>query len=456
MILYNKDNTPLLDLPVDDSSYRYRAIREGDRVYLEFALTEHVEIPVGSYIDYQGQHYTLWRPEDLTKHGERNIAYKATFGGWWELLAVTKYKHLSAIPMKLKFQLTGTPRFFLQLLIDNMNLRDGGWTIGSCIEAAEKTLAVSHEYCLGVLNRMADEWQTEFEITGKTVSFGKVEKFKDDPLPLSYGRGNGFKTGIGRQVQGDRSPVSILYVEGGERNIDAATYGSPTLLLPKSQELEYRGRRYRTDKDGIFITRADRNLPNNNEDSFDASHIYPSRVGTVSEVVTVDAEKHLYDIKDSSIPDSLDYSQCRIPGTTATLIFQSGVMSGEEFELEQTDDALTGYVHAERRFKLVPVEKNGVTIPTRTAALRRATNMPSLASRCPGHTCATMPRNRGLRGRCSARRPGRCMRTRTKPSPSPASWTASGRSRVGRRSGASWCRADTSGSATRSSNRKAS
>ena len=363
MILYNKDNTPLLDLPVDDSSYRYRAIREGDRVYLEFALTEHVEIPVGSYIDYQGQHYTLWRPEDLTKHGERNIAYKATFGGWWELLAVTKYKHLSAIPMKLKFQLTGTPRFFLQLLIDNMNLRDGGWTIGSCIEAAEKTLAVSHEYCLGVLNRMADEWQTEFEITGKTVSFGKVEKFKDDPLPLSYGRGNGFKTGIGRQVQGDRSPVSILYVEGGERNIDAATYGSPTLLLPKSQELEYRGRRYRTDKDGIFITRADRNLPNNNEDSFDASHIYPSRVGTVSEVVTVDAEKHLYDIKDSSIPDSLDYSQCRIPGTTATLIFQSGVMSGEEFELEQTDDALTGYVHAERRFKLVPVEKNGVTIP---------------------------------------------------------------------------------------------
>lgn len=31
-------------------------------------LTEHVEMPVGSYIDYQGQRYTLWRPEDLTKH----------------------------------------------------------------------------------------------------------------------------------------------------------------------------------------------------------------------------------------------------------------------------------------------------------------------------------------------------------------------------------------------------
>lgn len=38
-------------------------------------------------------------------------------------------------------------------------------------------------------------------------------------------------------------------------------------------------------------------------------------------------------------------------------------MTGEEFDLEQTSDALTGYDHAARRFKLVPVEKEGGTIP---------------------------------------------------------------------------------------------
>ena len=364
MIIFEKTGKILLDIPVDDASYRYRAIRQGDKVNLVFSLTEHVEIPVYSYVDYQGQRYTLWRPEDLTKHGTRNLDYSATFGGYWELLGTIKYKHLSAIPRKLKFQLTGKPRFFLELLIDNMNQSGvGGWSIGTCIDAPEKTLAFSHEFCLDALNRFADEWRTEFEIVSKTINFGKVEKFKDDPLPLSYGRGNGFKTGVGRKLQGEKPPTSILYVQGGERNIDRTAYGASCLLLPKSQELEYEGRRYKTDKDGMFITRADRALANNNEDSLDCSHIYPSRVGTVSEVVVVDAEKHLYDIIDNTIPEDLDYSKCRIPGETATIIFQSGVMTGEEFDLEQTSDALTGYDHAARRFKLVPVEKEGGTIP---------------------------------------------------------------------------------------------
>ncbi len=364
MIIYDTIGNKLLDLPVDDSSYRYRAIRQGDKVYLYFSLTDHVEIPVGSYIDYQGQRYTLWRPEDLTKHGTRNLEYAATFGGWWELLNTVKYKHLSAMPIKLKFQLTGKPAFFLDLMVRNMNLAgEGGWSVGTCIDAPEKTLAFSHEYCLEVLNRMADEWNTEFELAGKTIHFGKVERFKDNPLPLSYGRGNGFKTGVGRKNLGDKPPTSILYVQGGERNIDPTVYGASVLLLPKSQELEYEGRRYMTDKDGMFVTRADRPLANHNEDSLDCTHIYPSRVGTVSEVITVDAENHLYDIIDSSIPDNLDYSACRIPGETATIIFQSGVMTGEEFDIEQTSEEMTGYIHAERRFKLVPVEKEGGTIP---------------------------------------------------------------------------------------------
>lgn len=363
MIIYTQTGDTLLDIPVDDNSYRYRAIRQGDKVYLYFSLAEYVEIPVYSYIEYQGQTYTLWRPEDLTKHGTRNIEYAVTFGGAWELLNRTKYKHLSAVPHRLKFTLTGKPRLFLQLLVDNLNVNDSGWSVGTCIDATEKTLAFSHEYCMEALNRFADEWDTEFEFVGKTINFGKVECFKENPLPLSYGRGNGFKTGVGRQNQGNKAPVSILYVQGGERNIDPTSYGSATLLLPKGQELEYEGRRYKTDEDGMYITRADRELPNHNEDSYDASDIYPSRVGTMSEVIAVDAANNLYDIKDSSIPDDLDYAACRIPGEKATIIFQSGVLTGEEFDIEQTDEALTGYIHAERRFKLVPVEKEGGTIP---------------------------------------------------------------------------------------------
>ena len=366
MIIYNKTGQIILDIPVDDTSYRYRAIRQGDKVCLYFALTDHVEIPIYSYIEFQGQRYTLWKPENLIKHGERNLEYSVEFGGWWELLNRTKYKLLSAKPHKLKFPLTAKPRMFMQLLVDNLNLHDRGWTLGTCIDASEKALAFNGETCMEVINRLADEYNTEFEFINKTIHFGKVERFKDDPLPLSYGKGNGFKTGLGRQNQGEKAPVTILYVQGGDRNIDVAAYGSSILLLPKSQELEYQGRRYKTDADGMFITRADHELTTYNEDGYDATNIYPSRVGTISEVITVDAEKNFYDIKDDTIPDALDYTQCRIAGEKATIIFQSGIMTGKEFDLEQTNDALTGYMHAERRFKIFPQEIDGTTMPNDT------------------------------------------------------------------------------------------
>lgn len=366
MIIYDKNNVKILDIQVDDSSYRYRAIRQGDKVYLYFSLTEHVEIPVYSYVEFQGQRYTLWKPENLTKHGERNLKYTVEFGGWWELLNRTKYKFLSGKPHKLKFPLTATPRMFMQLLVDNLNLHDSGWALGTCIEATEKVLAFSRESCMEVLNRLADEFNTEFEFLGKTINFGKVERFKDDPLPLSYGKGNGFKTGVARQNQGEKAPVTILYVQGGDRNIDSTKYGSSSLLLPKGQELEYQGRRYKTDADGMFITRADRELVTYNEDGYDATNIYPSRVGTISEVITVDEDKNFYDIIDTSIPDALDYSKYRIAGERATIIFQSGVMAGKKFDLEQTDKELTGYIHSERRFKIVPQEIDGAIMPNET------------------------------------------------------------------------------------------
>lgn len=369
MIIYDKTGKQILDVLADDSSYRYRAIKQGDKVFLYFSLTEHVEIPLHSYIDYQGQRYILSKPENLTKHYSRNIEYSVEFWGWWELLYRTKYKLLSEKPHKLKFSLTATPKTFMQLLIDNLNLHDSGWKIGTCIEATEKLLSFSHEDCMSVLNRFCDEFNTEFEFEGKTVHFCKVEKFKDSPIPLSYGRGKGFKSGVGRTNQGDKSPVTLLYVQGGERNIDRTKYNSPTLLLPKGQELEYQGRRYKTDPDGMYITRADKDLVTFNEDSYDASNIYPSRVGEVTGVETeasTDSDGKpvtFYNIIDTTIPDALNFRDCRLDGNTATIIFQSGKLAGREFDIMQSKDDLTGYDHATRTFKLVSMQEDGMNLP---------------------------------------------------------------------------------------------
>lgn len=369
MIIYDKTGNILLDIEVDDSSFCYQAIMQTKKVELHYSLTEHVELPVGSYIEFKGERYTLWYPENFEKHGTRNFEYKVTFGGNEEILKKYKYKLLSAKPYQLKFPLTAKPEMFIQLLIDNLNLYDSGWTVGTCIEATEKLVSFSHENCFSVLSRLADEFNTEWEVVGKTINFCKVEKFKDDPVDLSYGKGNGFVPGVGRANQGDNIPVEILYVQGGERNIDFSTYGSQTLLLPKSQELEYEGHRYKTDVDGMYISRADKPLTSYQEDSYDASNIYPSRVGEVTNVTTEpgkDTEGNpvtFYNITDTTIPDALNYRDCRLAGSTATIIFQSGKLSGREFDIVQTKDDLTGYNHTTRTFQLVSLQDNGQTLP---------------------------------------------------------------------------------------------
>lgn len=361
MRIYDKTGEVLLDIPVDDDSYRYRAIAQAKKVELRYSLVDHVELPTGAYIEYQGERYTLWYPSDFKKEGTRVFDYTVTFGGNEEILKKYKYKLLSDKPYKLKFVMTATPGMFMELLVDNLNLYDSGWTVGTVIEAPEKLLSFNHEKCWAVLGRLAEEFDTEFEIVGKTINLRKVEYYKDAPLKLSYGKGNGFLPGVGRANQGDNLPVEILYVQGGERNIDYSAYGSQTLLLPKSQELSYQGRRYKTDKDGMYVTRADKPLSSYNEDSYDASDIYPSRVGTVSETDTEPGEDTdgnevtFYNFYDSSIPDNLNFEDCLIAGQSMTVIFQTGRLAGREFDVK--------YVHDGRKFEIVSSEQDGMTLP---------------------------------------------------------------------------------------------
>ncbi|MDD4690076.1 MAG: hypothetical protein PHE51_10065 [Eubacteriales bacterium] len=361
MKIYNPSGVEVLDIIADDSSYRYRSIMSDDTLTLKFSVIEPISFPVGSYTDYQGVRYALWYPENFKKHNSRNFEYTLVLHSWREALKLYLYKDLSAKPYRVKFPLVATPAVFIQLLVDVLNLHDSGWVKGSVISSDEKLISFNHENCYDALNRIAQEFDTEWEIINKTIHLCRVEKFKDDPLALSYGKGNGFVSGVGRVNDGDRQPIGRMYVEGGERNIDFSRYGSKTLLLPKSASLLYNGKTYKTDEDGMYIYRDGNN--NKAEGSYDGSKFYPKRVGTVSSVEVIDAEQNFYDIIDLTIPESLNYKECRIAGEKATIVFQSGVLAGREFDIEQTDDELTGYIHEERRFKIVPAEYDGYVMP---------------------------------------------------------------------------------------------
>ena len=378
MIIYNNLGYRVLDVEVDDNSYRNRVIMGDHSLTLYYSLPEHVEIPVGAYCEFQGEKFTLERPENFKMKHKRLFEYTVIFEAPEAKAKIWKFRN--PVDGRLKFSLTAKPIEHLQMFVDNMNRRDTGWTVGDCVDGVETLIAYDHDFCIAALQKQASQFNTEYEFVGKRVSLKKVEYNKSAPLPLSYGRGNGFKSGVGRSNTGDTPPIEILFVQGGTDNIDPSKYGSSELKLPAGQTLSYDGehfeneagfvkanaRNYVVDESGLSIRRYDKQLSSLAEDSLDCSEIYPKRVGTVSSVVVVDAGNNFYDIIDTGIPSTLNYEECLIEGETMTIIFQSGMLAGREFEVKYYHEAVKN--KAARRFEIVPAELDGQTMPNATFA----------------------------------------------------------------------------------------
>nr|DAF09072.1 MAG TPA: Neck appendage protein [Caudoviricetes sp.] len=346
-------NSTYIDVLPTDESYRYHSIMGEHTLNLYFALPTYTDIPTGAWCEFQGERYTLNQPAKVVKHNSRHFEYTLTMDS--EGANLKNYKFRNPNDKTLKFPFTASPRYHIQILVDCLNMIDSGWQVGTTIEANEKLISYNHNNCLEALDMIAKAFETEYEIIGKTIHLHKVEYFKDNPLPLQYGKGKGFKTGVSRTTE--QSRITRLYVQGGERNIDRSKYGNKELLLPKSQEYVYEGVTFVSDDKGLSITI--KNAQNNgfiNEQSLDLSHIYPSRKGTISAVFEVDRDKHFYDFADTTIPEALNFADLQIKGEKMVIYFESGMLSGREFEVSKYD-------HAQKRFQLVPKEEDGTTMP---------------------------------------------------------------------------------------------
>ena len=366
-----KFNSTHIEVLPTDESYRYRSIMGEHTLNLYFSLPTYTEIPTGAWCEFQGERYTLNQPAKIVKHNTHHFEYTLTMDS--EGANLKNYKFRNPNDKTLKFPFTASPRYHIQILVDCLNSspsfgggkgedspsfgggRGEDWLVGTTIEAPEKLISYNHNNCLEALDMIAKAFETEYEIIGKTIHLHKVEYFKNNPLPLQYGKGKGFKTGVSRTTE--QSRITRLYVQGGDRNIDRSKYGNKELLLPKSQEYTYEGVTFVSDDKGLSI--AIKNAQNKgfiNEQSLDLSHIYPKRKGSVSAVFEVDKAKHFYDFTDTTIPQALNFWDMRINGEKMVIYFESGMLSGREFEVNHYD-------HAQKRFQLQPKEEDGATMP---------------------------------------------------------------------------------------------
>ena len=375
MIIYDKAGSILLDIEVDDTSVRYKAIKGENSLTLKFSLAEHVEVPLGSYCVFKGETYILMMPEDLTMNHRRSFEYTLVMYG--EDAIAKRYVFVNPVDGRFKFSLTAKPVEHLQMFVDNMNMRDAGWSVGECPDHVEIVLSYNSTKCHDALVQLADELELDYWFNGKVVNIGKLELNKDNPLPLSYGGdGEGLKPNVKRTNYSDALPIEVLFVQGTETNIDASKYGASELHLPKGKIIKFDGtffedeegfdeskaRSYKTDENGYSVTRADKEIVNHSEDSLDCSDIEPTKEEAVSSVVEVNKEKHFYDILFAS---DVDYSKYVIGGENATVVFQSGMLAGKEFDLA-TDSNGNLICKKEEdlwRVEIVPQDIDGITMP---------------------------------------------------------------------------------------------
>lgn len=343
--------------PTTANSYHEESVGAVPKLVIETASATPLTFPQGMRCTFRGEDYYLFTAPEVTKQSRDEYRYVLTLHGEAQRLRLTKFKFIVDNPkdVRLKFALSGSPRFFLEQIVRNMG---AGWSVGSVLDAPAQVLSFSHEDCLGALARLAEAFNTEWHVTGKTIHLGKVEDTKTTPLTLAYGKGKGLLPGLKVEKSGDDAPVGKLYVQGGDRNIDPSKYGSRTLHLPKNASKIYQGRTYRTDAKGEYITITGVSMDGRAEDSFDGSSVYPQRVGTLSSVLQTPSGN--YDVYDKDSP--VDYSQWQVAGEKAYITFQTGRLAGRSFDIATDGDKLQ-YDKYTGRFQLVSVEEDGLKLP---------------------------------------------------------------------------------------------
>lgn len=314
----------------DDKSQQQCGIMREDIVTLSFSEPEFINFQIGDYAELFGATYQLNLPAEFTKVATRNFQFALTMEGPMYDLRKCVYLFLDAnnIFTEAQFSLLGKPIDFLNLIIYNLNrLYPGaGWAVGTCDDGAYQNLTFASQNCLEVLSTLAQTFLTEYRIDGKKISLTIAQPVSG--VTLEYGKGQAL-TSVQQQNAATSSEVNVitrLYAYGSNKNI-GSNYrnGAKYLRMAAGLYIEKN-----VTKLGIFEAVI----------YFDGTaatpEIYPQRTGVVSAVISD------FSFTDADI--DFDVNDQLIPGVTAQLTFNTGLLAGYTFDIATFDNATKTFV----------------------------------------------------------------------------------------------------------------
>jgi hypothetical protein len=330
---FYRGSSEIKEVLIDDKTQFKNTLQGENLIQANFVLDSFFDFKIGDYVNWRNKRYTIFKQPSVDKDLANKFVYNFD-------LESDQYRLIDSLYMldgEADFPLVGSIEKFANLIIFNLNrlAGDGYYQLGEVPETEVKNITFQNYDCLKVLQKIAIDFELEYEFSddGRTIDF--KEKIGSDPK-LSFEFKNGLRT-IKRQKVNDKNIITRLYSFGGERNI-SKDYGSKKLkidVLEKNTELFGK-------IEGVV--------------NFD--EVYPHREGVVS---SIDSE-NILKFTDTSL--DFDINSQLIEGTVAKVTFNSGYLAGYELEIHS-------YSHASKEFEIIIYsDVNSLEFPNETLKIQ--------------------------------------------------------------------------------------
>jgi hypothetical protein len=215
------DDLPFATIKPDASSSQVKKVMGENKLSITFEDNRNLLFKINDYCIVYGERYSLSALPVVTKISQFLYQYTLEMHAEGYDLSKAQFLFLGAdnTLRESEFTLMGSADDFINLIISNANRVGSGWTKGQVIPSGYKNLSFSAENCYNALSKIAEEFETEFAIEGKTIHLTK--RSNDTGHTYKHGRNKGLYQ-ITRQNLNNSSIVTRLYAYGSEKNLPPA------------------------------------------------------------------------------------------------------------------------------------------------------------------------------------------------------------------------------------------
>jgi len=216
-----------------NDSQQSKTIMGDNVVNIHFLNSNYIKFAILDYCMIFGERYLLKELPVVKKTASNYFEYNLKLMAEGHNLGNAQYLFLGTDNSlkESEFYLMGNASTFVDLMIANISRVDTGWVKGEVIATDYKNLSFKNESCYDVLVRLAQEFDTEFLIEGKTIHLAK--RSRDTGYTYQVGYNLGLKE-ITRVNIDSTKIVTRLYAYGAEKNLPVGylPLGSRRLHLP--------------------------------------------------------------------------------------------------------------------------------------------------------------------------------------------------------------------------------